>query len=72
MCIHRHESTNWHIYNPPYANGFQFLLSTWQRAGGSSARWVSASPREQTFRAWRIWKMDGGSWREWSTAYLCT
>jgi len=71
LCIHRHESTNWHAYDPPYANGFQFLLSTWERAGGSAATWVRASPRQQMYRAWRIWTQDGGSWREWSTAYLC-
>ena len=71
-CIVYHESRfQWHIYDPPYANGFQFLLSTWERAGGAARTWVSASPGEQMFRAWRIYRQDGGSWREWSTASVC-
>ena len=70
-CIHRHESVDWHISDPPYANGFQFLASTWTRAGGRLSQWVKAPPREQRYRAWRIWLQDGGSWREWSTASVC-
>ena len=70
-CIHTHESVDFHISNPPYGNGFQFMLSTWVRAGGNPAWWITASPREQFYRAWRIWKQDGYSWREWSTAGAC-
>lgn len=75
VCIHRHESRPWHrewtLYGRTYANGFSFLLSTWERAGGRRRTWVWASPAEQFYRAHRIWKMDGRSWREWPTAKLC-
>jgi hypothetical protein len=70
-CVHTHESVNYHISNPPYGNGFQFMLSTWVRAGGNAAWWITASPREQFYRAWRIYRQDGNSWREWSTAGAC-
>jgi hypothetical protein len=48
----------------------QFLDDTWRRAGGTgnAAHW---SKREQLYRAWRIWKLGGGSWREWGTARAC-
>ena len=77
QCIHRHESVNWHLDHvnwqgkrSPYAGGMQFLDDTWRRAGGTgnAAQW---SPREQLYRAWRIWKLGGGSWREWGTARAC-
>ena len=64
---------SWHVSDPPYANGFQFMLGTWERAGGSSSTWQSATPREQVYRAWRIVVgQDGGSWREWpQTSRAC-
>jgi hypothetical protein len=64
---------SWHVWDPPYANGFQFLLGTWERAGGAASTWRSASPREQVYRAWRIVHgQDGGSWREWpNTSRAC-
>jgi hypothetical protein len=53
----------------------QFLLSTWQRAGGTvnaRGRWASAAtPREQLYRAWIIWRQDGRSWHEWGTSAAC-
>ena len=77
-CIHNREAPGqWHIDHidwqgraSPYAGGMQFLDSTWRRAGGTGnpARW---SKREQQYRAWRIWKLGGGSWREWGTARAC-
>ncbi|RDI73279.1 Transglycosylase-like domain-containing protein [Gaiella occulta] len=84
MCIHRHESVDWHRAGrdwqgrpSPYFGGMQFLVSTWRRAGGSGLP-SDASPREQLYRAYRIWDMgagrmgDGlGSWREWGTAGAC-
>lgn len=84
MCIHRHESVDWHRAGvdwrgrpSPYYGGMQFLVSTWRRAGGEGLP-SSASPREQLYRAYRIWDMgrgvvgDGvGSWREWGTAGRC-
>ena len=71
FCIHRHESINWHIHNHPYANGMQFLLSTWIRAGGRAEWWITAGPREQLYRAYVIWRSHGGSWSEWSTRGRC-
>jgi hypothetical protein len=78
VCIHRHESMDW-FYGPGhtggrswsgYYGGFQFLLSTWQRAGGRGYP-HQAIPNEQYFRAWIIWKANHGSWREWGTAGMC-
>lgn len=72
LCIHQHESSDWHIHNEPYAGGFQFMLGTWMRAGGSPSTWFTATPREQFYRAYMIWKQDGGSWREWpNTSRMC-
>ena len=77
QCIHRRESVDWHLdhvnwqgRSSPYAGGMQFLDDTWRRAGGTGnpAHW---SKREQLYRAWRIWKLGGGSWREWGTAKAC-
>lgn len=85
-CIHRFESAGlgWHLaYRDylgrpsSYSGGLQFLLNTWRRAGGNghAYQW---SPREQRFRAYRIWDMqngrlgDGvGDWSEWGTAGKC-
>lgn len=72
MCVHSRESTDWHIHNEPYANGFQFLFGTWTSAGGAAAEWITASPREQLYRAWVVWLRDGRSWREWpNTSRYC-
>jgi hypothetical protein len=77
LCVHRHESVDWHragvdyLGRPsPYYGGMQFLVSTWRRAGGIGLP-SSASPREQLYRAWIIWRANGGSWREWGTAAVC-
>lgn len=77
FCIHNHESTDWDRAgvdwqgNPsPYYGGMQFLISTWRSAGGRGlpSDWA---PREQLYRAWIVWRRDGGSWREWGTAGVC-
>lgn len=71
-CVHVHESRDWHISNPPYANGFQFMLGTWESVGGSAASWRWASPAEQFYRAYLVWLRDGRSWREWpNTSRAC-
>lgn len=77
FCIHRHESVDWHragvdwLGNPSrYYGGMQFLVSTWYGAGGRGLP-SSWSPREQLYRAWIVWRRDGGSWREWGTAGVC-
>lgn len=77
FCIHRHESTDWHrAYtdwtgaSSPYSGGFQFLASTWRSAGGTGHAW-QWSVREQTYRAFLVWRRDGGSWAEWGSAAAC-
>jgi hypothetical protein len=55
--------------------GMQFNPETWVRVGGKRnpafthsgdpAYAFSASPQEQLYRAWLLWKHDGGSWRSW-------
>jgi hypothetical protein len=58
-----------------YEGGLQFRLDTWLSVNGPVAHdghWASvASPREQLYRAWLVWKRDGGSFREWGTARGC-
>lgn len=65
----------WNVVDEPYGGGMQFMLSTWHRAGGSGysvSAIAAASPREQIYRAWRIVRGDGGSWREWpNTGRAC-
>lgn len=77
FCIHRHESVDWYrAYvdwqgNPSsYSGGMQFRLSTWRRAGGTGHphEW---RPREQVYRAFVIWRANGGSWSEWGSAGKC-
>jgi len=48
----------------------QIVYSTWASVGGHGdpADW---SVREQVYRAFLIWRRDGGSWREWTTAGRC-
>lgn len=77
LCIHRHESVDWHrrwvdwAGRPSsYAGGMQFLQSTWERAGGRGEPW-QWSPREQLYRSFVIWRMHHGSWSEWGTAGEC-
>jgi hypothetical protein len=70
LCVHSHEGA-WNANTGNYHyGGFQFLLSTWASVGGK-ARPDLASPREQLYRAWRVYLRDGHSWREWSTRYVC-
>ena len=44
---------------PTYGGGMQFMVSTWNSAGGSARSvWdiARATPREQIYRAWIVWK----------------
>lgn len=79
-CIHEHEGS-WvsighsetydrfgHEYL--YYGGMQFLLSTWRSVHGQG-RPDRASSREQLYRAFLVWRRDGGSWREWGTRGAC-
>jgi hypothetical protein len=69
LCVHNGESRDWHILNPPYANGMQFTLQSWTAVGGSSSTWQWASPAEQLYRAYRLWLIQGwGAWPNTSRA----
>jgi hypothetical protein len=76
-CVHRHESVDFHIHNDPYANGWQFMLGTWENAGGAASTWITASPAEQLYRVWIVYSRDRRTgdhdgWREWpNTARAC-
>ena len=72
MCIHRHEGA-WNANTGNgYFGGMQFLASTYRSVGGrADGRADLDTPREQLYRAWLVWRRDGGSWREWGTARAC-
>lgn len=71
LCIHRHESADWHLVNRPYSGGLQFTDATFQSVGGRGPA-ASWSPREQLYRAWLVWLRDGRSWAEWpNTSQAC-
>jgi len=70
LCIHRHEGA-WNANTGNgYYGGMQFLLGTWRSVGGV-LRPDRATPREQLYRAWLVYRRDGGSWREWGTSGAC-
>lgn len=74
MCIHRREGAFNAATGNGYEGGFQFLRSTWLSVGGPTFGWhwaSMASPKEQLYRAWLVWRRDGGSWSEWGTARAC-
>jgi resuscitation-promoting factor RpfA len=55
-----------------YFGGMQFSAGTWLRVGGRPdpafthpGMAFAASPKEQLYRAWLLWKRDGGTWRSW-------
>lgn len=69
LCIHSHEAA----WNANTGNGFyggmQFLLSTWAAVGGR-IRPDLATPNEQLYRAWLLWRLEG--WHPWpNTARRC-
>jgi hypothetical protein len=74
-CIHLQEG-GWRANTGNgFFGGMQFAVATWKRLGGKhdsafahpgeSAYPFTASPGEQLYRAWLLWKRDGGSWRSW-------
>jgi hypothetical protein len=70
MCVHRHEAVDWHEKRNPYQRGgLQFAWGTWRAYGGHGDP-ANATPREQLYRAWLVWRHDG-SWHEWTTAGAC-
>ena len=74
-CIHAKEGSWSANTGNGYFGGMQFAAQTWKHAGGKpdpafshpgDPRYpFSASPQEQLYRAWLLWKHDGGTWRSW-------
>lgn len=70
LCVHSHEGS-WTDTGDPFWGGMQFMLGTWERAGGSGYP-SDASPEEQIYRAYVIYRSDGNSWQEWpNTSRMC-
>ena len=75
QCVHLKEGAWTANSGNGYFGGMQFAASTWRRVGGKAvpafkhpgdpAYPFSASPAEQLYRAWLLWKRDGGTWRSW-------
>jgi len=74
-CVHAHEGP-WNANTGNgYFGGMQFAPQAWKRVAGRAdpafahpgdgAFPFAASPREQLYRAWLLWRHDGGSWRSW-------
>jgi len=78
-CIRSHEGWPTAATGNGYEGSYQFLASTYASAGGRVVyrngkpwHWASLdSLAEQTYRAWVVWRRDGGSWRQWGTARAC-
>ncbi len=74
-CIHLKEGPWTANTGNGYFGGMQFAPQTWRRVGGKAtaafrhpgnASYPFAVPaREQLYRAWLVWKRDGGTWRSW-------
>ena len=75
-CVHSKEAP-WNANTGNgYYGGMQFAAMTWKRVGGkhdaafthpgNQAYPFRASPNEQLYRAWLVWRRDGSSWRSWN------
>jgi hypothetical protein len=74
-CVHAREAPWTANTGNGYFGGMQFAAQTWKNAGGKpdpafghpgdAAYPFSTSAEEQLYRAWLVWKRDGGSWRAW-------
>ena len=74
-CVHLKEGPWTANTGNGYFGGMQFAAQTWTRVGGKpdpafkhpgdTAFPFKASSSEQLYRAWLVWKHDGGSWRSW-------
>jgi resuscitation-promoting factor RpfA len=75
QCVHLKEGAWTANSGNGYFGGMQFSAGTWKRVGGKAdaafahpgdaAYPFAAAPAEQLYRAWLLWKRDGGSWRSW-------
>lgn len=64
MCIHRHEAIDWHEKsNVADRGGMQIAWGTWRAFGGVGDP-ADASPYEQLYRAWLIYRHNG----RWGTS----
>lgn len=74
-CVHAKEG-RWSMNSGNgFFGGMQFSAATWRSAGGKAdpafsypgdPRYpFSASAEEQLYRAWLLWKRDGGNWKSW-------
>jgi hypothetical protein len=76
LCVHRGESGNWAIENPPYSGGMQ-MDSAFQSNYGAEfvRRWGSAGhwpPSVQLFVAYRGWLRQGwGAWPNTAQGVRC-
>jgi hypothetical protein len=76
-CVHLKEGAWTANTGNGYYGGMQFAAQTWKRVGGkpdpafkhpgNPAYPFRASPVEQLYRAWLLWKHDGGTWKSWGT-----
>lgn len=74
-CVHLKEGPWSANTGNGYFGGMQFASQTWKRLGGkpdpafrhpgNPAYPFRAGAQEQLYRAWLLWKRDGGSWRSW-------
>jgi hypothetical protein len=75
LCVHAKEGPWTANTGNGLFGGMQFNPQTWLRMGGKAhpafshpgdpAFTFSVSRREQLYRAWLLWKHDGGTWRSW-------
>jgi hypothetical protein len=74
-CVHLKEGPWRANTGNGYFGGFQFSARTWRRVEGGADRSFAhpgdpafpfaAPAQEQLYRAWTLWRRDGGSWRSW-------
>jgi hypothetical protein len=74
-CIHVKEGPWSANTGNGYFGGMQFAKQTWIRVGGKADPAFAhpgepgfpfrANAQEQLYRAWLVWKRDGGTWRSW-------
>jgi hypothetical protein len=75
QCVHLKEAAWSANSGNGYFGGMQFSAGTWRSVGGKAnpalthpgnpAYPFSATPAEQLYRAWRLWRRDRGTWKSW-------
>jgi hypothetical protein len=75
LCIHRHESVDWHrvtdwLGNPsPYRGGMQIAVGTWSEFAFTSFPHdpAAATPHQQLLVSYAIWRANGRRFggRQW-------